>query len=240
MCVPITFVWDITFYYHCSLPFGFPKEISSWILFLLMPDNKDSNSYVGFCSKGTINTLYPVFKDIFWAIPLGILIPKSLSHFCITASIATSKQNFTCKLIYKMSERLFMAFRWGVAGWILIFYLSIVSILKKNWYLVEEMTEKLKELKPYKVILFGSYANGNPTEDSDLDVLVVLDSEEISKNLDEKIKRDMPVSRMLISINRKIAMDLITYSKAEYEYLIEQNDFFVKEITNTGSILYER
>jgi len=68
----------------------------------------------------------------------------------------------------------------------------------------------------------------------------VLDSEEISKNLDEKIKRDMPISKMLISINRKIAMDLITYSKAEYEYLIEQNDFFVKEITNTGSILYER
>jgi len=121
-----------------------------------------------------------------------------------------------------------------------IFYLFIMSILEKNWYLVEEMTERLKELKPYKVILFGSYANGNPTEDSDLDVLVVLDSEEISKNLDEKIKRDMPISKMLISINRKIAMDLITYSKAEYEYLIEQNDFFVKEITNTGSILYER
>jgi len=115
-----------------------------------------------------------------------------------------------------------------------------MSILEKNWYLVEEMTERLKELKPYKVILFGSYASGNPTEDSDLDVLVVLDSEEISKNLDEKIKRDMPVSKVLINVNRKIAMDLITYSKAEYEYLIEQNDFFVKEITNTGSILYER
>jgi len=115
-----------------------------------------------------------------------------------------------------------------------------MSILEKNWYLIEEMTERLKELKPYKVILFGSYASGNPTEDSDLDVLVVLNSEEISKNLDEKIERDMPVSKMLININRKIAMDLITYSKAEYEYLIEQNDFFVKEITNTGSILYER
>jgi len=120
------------------------------------------------------------------------------------------------------------------------FYFSTMSILEKNWYLVEEMTERLKELKPYKVILFGSYASGNPTEDSDLDVLVVLDSEEISKNLDEKIKRDMPVSKVLINVNRKIAMDLITYSKAEYEYLIEQNDFFVKEITNTGSILYER
>ena len=102
------------------------------------------------------------------------------------------------------------------------------------------MTERLSKLKPYKVILFGSYANGNPTEDSDLDVLVVLDSEEVAKNLDEKIKRDMPISKMLININRKIAMDLITYSKAEYEYLIKQNDFFVKEINDTGSILYER
>ena len=102
------------------------------------------------------------------------------------------------------------------------------------------MTERLKKLKPYRVILFGSYANGTPTEDSDLDVLVVLDSEKMAKNLDEKIERDMPVSKMLININRKIAMDLITYSKAEYEYLINQNDFFVKEINNTGSVLYER
>jgi len=121
-----------------------------------------------------------------------------------------------------------------------VFYILSMSPLEKNWHLVEEMTERLKELKPYKVILFGSYANGNPTEDSDLDILVVLDSEEIAKNLDEKVKRDMPVSKMLININRKIAMDLITYSKAEYEYLINQNDFFVKEINNTGSILYER
>jgi len=115
-----------------------------------------------------------------------------------------------------------------------------MSILEKNWHLIEEMTERLKKLKPYRVILFGSYANGTPTEDSDLDVLVVLDSEKMAKNLDEKIERDMPVSKMLININRKIAMDLITYSKAEYEYLINQNDFFVKEINNTGSVLYER
>jgi len=40
-----------------------------------------------------------------------------------------------------------------------------------NQYLIEEMTERLKELKPRKVILFGSYAKGMQTEDSDLDVL---------------------------------------------------------------------
>jgi len=38
-------------------------------------------------------------------------------------------------------------------------------------------------------ILFGSYARGNPTEDSDLDVVVVLDSEERSKTFDEFIER---------------------------------------------------
>jgi sulfate adenylyltransferase subunit 1 (EFTu-like GTPase family) len=66
----------------------------------------------------------------------------------------------------------------------------------------------------------------------------VLDSEEMAKNLDEKIKRDMPVSKMLINVNRKIAMDLITYSKAEYEYLVEQDDFFMKEINSTGAVFY--
>jgi len=89
-------------------------------------------------------------------------------------------------------------------------------------------------------ILFGSYARGNPTEDSDLDVLVVLDSEEFAENFDKKIERDMPISKALIDINRQIAMDLVTYSKAEYEYLIGQNDFFAKEINNTGITIYEK
>jgi len=120
------------------------------------------------------------------------------------------------------------------------FYTFTMSILEKNWHLVEEMIERLKELKPRKVILFGSYARGNPTEDSDLDVLVVLDSEEFAENFDKKIERDMPVSKALIDINRQIAMDLITYSKAEYEYLIGQNDFFAKEISDTGITIYEK
>jgi hypothetical protein len=37
----------------------------------------------------------------------------------------------------------------------------------QNQHLIDEMTERLKELKPYKVILFGSYARGAATEDSE-------------------------------------------------------------------------
>jgi predicted nucleotidyltransferase len=35
-------------------------------------------------------------------------------------------------------------------------------------HLIDEMTERLKELKPRKVILFGSYAKGMQTEDSEI------------------------------------------------------------------------
>ena len=115
-----------------------------------------------------------------------------------------------------------------------------MSPLENNWHLVEEMTERLKELKPYKVILFGSYANGNPTKDSDLDVLVILDSNDFVKNFKEKIERKMPISKILLEINYQIAMDILVYSKAEFEFLKEKNNFFIKEIETSGKVLYER
>jgi len=107
-------------------------------------------------------------------------------------------------------------------------------------YLIDEMTERLKELKPCKVILFGSYAKGNPTENSDLDVLVVLDSDERSKTFDEFIKRGRPVSAAVREVRKRIAMDLVVYTRAEFEYLRKQKDFFVEDIVKTGIVLYER
>ena len=117
-----------------------------------------------------------------------------------------------------------------------VFYIAYMQ----NQYLIYEVAERLKELKPRKVVLFGSYARGNPTEDSDLDILVVLDSEERSSSFDEFIERGKPVSMALREVHRKIAMDLIVYTLAEYEYLRKQKDFFIEEIIETGKILYER
>jgi uncharacterized protein len=118
--------------------------------------------------------------------------------------------------------------------------LSTMSPLENNWHLVEEMTERLKELKPYKVILFGSYANGNPTKDSDLDVLVILDSNDFVKSFKEKIERKMPISKILLEINYQIAMDILVYSRAEFELLKEKDNFFIKEIEASGKVLYAR
>ncbi|MDR2579376.1 MAG: nucleotidyltransferase domain-containing protein [Fibromonadaceae bacterium] len=107
-------------------------------------------------------------------------------------------------------------------------------------HLIDEMTERLKELKPYKIILFGSYAKGNPTEDSDLDVMVILDSNDFVKSFKEKMDRKMLVSKTLLEINYQIAMDILVYSKVEFEYLKQKNNFFIKEIEDSGKVLYER
>jgi len=115
----------------------------------------------------------------------------------------------------------------------------MTRLVEKNWHLVEEMTERLKTLKPYKVILFGSYANGDPTEDSDLDVAVILDSDKIARTLDEWMTRQSPVSGAVREIRYKIAMDIVVYSKAEVDYLKKEGDSFLEEIESTGKVLYE-
>jgi len=116
----------------------------------------------------------------------------------------------------------------------------MTRLVEKNWHLVEEMTERLKALNPYKVILFGSYANGDPTEDSDLDVAVILDSDEIAKTFKEDMDRWCPVAKAVREVHYKIAMDILVYSKAEINYLRENGNSFIKEIESTGKVLYEK
>ncbi|MDR2694303.1 MAG: nucleotidyltransferase domain-containing protein [Chitinispirillales bacterium] len=112
--------------------------------------------------------------------------------------------------------------------------------IEKNWHLVEEMTERLKTLRPYRVILFGSYARGNPTDDSDLDVAVVLDNNDIIEKFTERMNRRNLVTKAVREINYKIAMDIMVYSKAEIDYLRNEGCDFVKEIESTGKVLYEK
>jgi predicted nucleotidyltransferase len=116
----------------------------------------------------------------------------------------------------------------------------MTQLVEKNWHLVEEMTERLKALNPYKVILFGSYAAGNPTEDSDLDVAVILDSDEIVESFDKRMERRRPVSAAVMEIRYKIAMDVLVYSKAEIDYLKADGNNFIEELESTGRVLYEK
>jgi predicted nucleotidyltransferase len=88
------------------------------------------------------------------------------------------------------------------------------------------------ELKPEKIILFGSYAYGKPTPHSDVDLLVILKT---SASLKERSWR---VSRLLLP--RPFPVDILVKTPKEIEKALKSGDFFLEEIITRGKVLYER
>ncbi|XOF35387.1 MAG: nucleotidyltransferase domain-containing protein [Candidatus Electrothrix sp. YB6] len=75
------------------------------------------------------------------------------------------------------------------------------------------MVKNIRKTDPYQIILFGSYAGDSFTEDSDLDLLVVLDSLGIAKNYAEKMRNKMLVRKKIYKLSKKIPIDLLVYTK---------------------------
>lgn len=102
------------------------------------------------------------------------------------------------------------------------------------------LVEKIKETNPEKIILFGSYANGNPSWDSDLDILVVTGENFIPSSFAEKSKIYLRVSRSISDIKKEIPVDLIVHTKAMHQRFIELNSLFARELLSEGKVLYEK
>ena len=84
---------------------------------------------------------------------------------------------------------------------------------------------------PERIILFGSYAYGNPTDDSDVDMLVVMETEERPTDAAVQIR---------LAVRPLFAWDVIVRTPQELARRIPLNDWFLKEITEKGEVLYER
>lgn len=101
--------------------------------------------------------------------------------------------------------------------------------------ILSEVVGKLKsEYKPLRIILFGSYAYGNPTEDSDIDLLIL-------KNTNKRrVDRFVQVKKIIYNPNCKIPISPLVYSPKELEERLRIGDDFIKEIIQKGTILYEK
>jgi uncharacterized protein len=87
-------------------------------------------------------------------------------------------------------------------------------------------------LQPEKIILFGSYAYGKPTSDSDVDLLVILET------IATSTERYLTVSHLLYP--RPFPVDILVRTPREIEQALRKGDFFIKEIVSQGRVLYER
>jgi predicted nucleotidyltransferase len=89
-----------------------------------------------------------------------------------------------------------------------------------------------KALQPEKIILFGSYAYGDPTPDSDVDLLVILETS------GPPAERYLTVSRLLRP--RPFPVDILVKTPEEIQEALGRNDCFIREILTDGLVLYEQ
>ena len=90
---------------------------------------------------------------------------------------------------------------------------------------------------PDKIILFGSYAYGNPGIDSDYDILVIIQvKKENVRNLRLAIRKAL--RNIILKYHKSI--DIIVDSEQRIKKRIKIGDSFIKEITEKGKLLYAK
>jgi predicted nucleotidyltransferase len=100
---------------------------------------------------------------------------------------------------------------------------------------IEEILEKIiTEYDPQKVILFGSYAYGRPDEESDIDLLIIKETDK------RPIERWIELKRLLRDRSRMVAVSPLVYTPRELEERLVSRDFFIQEVLEKGKVLYGR
>lgn len=87
-----------------------------------------------------------------------------------------------------------------------------------------------EKYKPQRIILFGSYSDGKPGPDSDVDLLVILPGKgkNVKKAVDIRLK-----------LHPNFPLDLLIRTPMSVRQRIAMGDCFMKEILTKGKVLYE-
>ena len=96
---------------------------------------------------------------------------------------------------------------------------------------IQEVVDKIvREFKPEKVILFGSHAWGTPTEDSDVDLFIVKNSELPRRERQRELRhRIYPPN---------VPLDLLVFTPHEMQERLSMGDLFIRDIVENGKPLY--
>ena len=109
----------------------------------------------------------------------------------------------------------------------------MVRFKKANQKLITKVIQQIIEgVHPQKVILFGSYAYGRPGPDSDVDLLVIMESRK------RPAERVAEVSRLLHYY--PFPMDILVRTPTELRKRLQMGDSFYREIMQRGKVLYDR
>jgi len=107
--------------------------------------------------------------------------------------------------------------------------------LERKQLLEQELKRYLSLLtghdQPERVILFGSLVGGNVRPESDIDLVIIKQTE-------------LPFWKRLREMRRllqpRVGTDILVYTPNEFEQLRRERPFFRDEILNKGRVVYER
>jgi uncharacterized protein len=88
----------------------------------------------------------------------------------------------------------------------------------------------VREYRPERVVLFGSYASGTAREDSDIDLLVVMPF---------RGNRVRKAVEILGKLETRAAVDLVVRTPEDVRRRVRLNDFMLKSILDQGKVLHE-
>lgn len=98
--------------------------------------------------------------------------------------------------------------------------------------IIELAEQIVREHHPEQVILFGSYAYGTPNDNSDVDLLVILPFE-------GQPARKAAHILQTINISPRFSIDLLARTPEQVKQRLEQEDFFMRQVIESGKVLYE-
>ena len=97
--------------------------------------------------------------------------------------------------------------------------------------IIRELISRIaSEFHPRQIILFGSYAYGNWRPESDVDLLIVMDTP--LRDVEQAL-------RIRQRINPRFGVDILVYKPDHLKGRLELGDPFLKEIIENGIVMYE-
>ena len=98
-----------------------------------------------------------------------------------------------------------------------------------------DLVEKIKAAdRVDKIVLFGSEATGTAGSDSDIDLLVILGSQTMPGSFRERSANYLKISRAIRGIEKRHPIDLLVYTRSEFEKIKDSGNLFVRRVLREG------